>query len=163
MRALAKSVTVVSAALLAGGLAVSAPAMADSSVQTVTAQYDCGAYGVSTLTLRASSGNGTGSIAISTPSGLAPVDIPANSISASLALQQSTGGTVTFAGTANDAAAAGQPVTIGPLTAPVTSGEQVDSYIPAVGSTDTSLTLNVLGQTNTCKAVSLQSPGPITF
>ncbi|MGW7071181.1 hypothetical protein ACWGII_19795 [Streptomyces sp. NPDC054855] len=164
MRHILKASTVATAALFAGGIALAAPSVAaPTTSQTVTASYDCGSYGVSDLTIEASAADGVGSVKISTSSGLAPIDIPANSITATLRLERAGGGTVDFTGTANDAAAAGQPVTIGALTGAVSAGDSLDSYIPAAGSADTSLTLNILGSENTCKAVSKQTPGPIVF
>ncbi|MFC8128437.1 hypothetical protein [Streptomyces sp. NPDC057302] len=164
MRHIIKASTVATAALLVGGVALATPsAAAPTASQTVTASYDCGSYGVSDLKIEASAANGTGSVKISTSGGLAPVDIPADSITATLTLERAGGGTVNFTGTANDAAAAGQPVTIGALTGAVSAGDSLDSYIPAAGSADASLSLNILGSENTCKAVSKQTPGPIVF
>ncbi|WP_228974902.1 hypothetical protein [Streptomyces sp. DH12] len=165
---------VATAGLLLGGIATAAPATAAQSAaasssasasvsQTVTARYDCGAYGVTDLTLEASASGGVGSVRISTSGGLAPFDIPADSISATLRLERAAGGTAVFSGTANDAAAAGQPVTIGPLTGAVSAGDSLDSYVPAAGSGDVSLSLDVLGIANTCNAVGKQTPGPIVF
>jgi hypothetical protein len=155
----------VTAGLLLGGVAAAAPATAvgAAAAQTVTATYDCGAFGVTDLTIEADADNGVGSVRISTSGGLAPVDIPADSITATLSLQRATGGTVAFSGTANKAAAAGEPVVIGPLTGAVSAGDSLDSYIPAAGSGEVSLSLNVLGTSNTCNAVTKQTPGPIVF
>ncbi|MFF2407948.1 hypothetical protein [Streptomyces sp. NPDC058092] len=165
MHPLTKPVTVLSAALFLGSLATVVPASASQTadVQTVTATYDCGSYGTTDLTIHASAASGVGSVKISTSAGLAPVDIPANSITATLRLARAAGGTVSFSGTANDAAAAGRPVVIGALTGSVAAGDSLDSYIPAAGSGDASLSLNILGTANTCVAVSKQSPGPIVF
>ncbi|GFH36367.1 hypothetical protein [Streptomyces pacificus] len=163
MRKLSTVTALTAAGILLGGLAVAAPATAVESAasQTVTATYDCGPYGTTDLTIEASTGNGVVAVRISTSGGVAPADIPADSISATLRLERSAGGTVAFSGTANDAAAADQPVTIGPLTGVVSAGESLDSYIPGAGSTEASLDLNVLGTANTCDAVTQQSPGPI--
>lgn len=164
MRHIAKAATVATGALLLGGVALATPsAAAPAAGQIVTARYDCGSYGVTDLTIEASAANGVGSVKVSTSGGLAPADIPADSITATLRLARDSGGTVAFTGTANQAAAAGQPVTIGPLNAPVSAGDSLDSYIPAAGSTDASLALRILGTDNTCKAVSKQTPGPIVF
>ncbi|MFG2558594.1 hypothetical protein [Streptomyces sp. NPDC048496] len=167
MHKLRTNTAIATAGLLLGGLAIAAPATAVESAaaatQTVTATYDCGPYGTTDLTIEASADNGVGSVRISTSGGLAPADIPADSISATLRLERSVGGTVAFSGTANDAAKAGQPVTIGPLTGVVSAGDSLDSYIPAAGSAEASLSLNVLGAANTCDAVSKQIPGPIVF
>ncbi|UUS31121.1 MULTISPECIES: hypothetical protein [Streptomyces] len=166
MRQILSTTAVATAGLLLGGIATAAPATAVQSAaasQTVTARYDCGAYGVTDLTIEASASGGAGSVRISTSGGLAPFDIPADSISATLRLERAAGGTVAFSGTANDAAAAGQPVTIGPLTGAVSAGDSLDSYVPAAGATDVSLSLNVLGIVNSCNAVGKQTPGPIVF
>lgn len=154
------------ACLLLGGVAAAAaPAAAveAAAAQTVTATYDCGAFGVTDLTIEAEADNGVGSLRISTSGGLAPADIPADSITATLSLERATGGTVAFSGTANEAAGAGEPVVIGPLTGAVSAGDSLDSYIPAAGSGEVSLSLNVLGMSNTCNAVTKQNPGPIVF
>ncbi|MBO8202779.1 hypothetical protein JW613_31560 [Streptomyces smyrnaeus] len=164
MRRIIQAGTVATTAALLGGLALASPASAaPTAVQTVTATYDCGAYGVTDLKIEASAEGGVGSVKVSTSGGLAPADIPADSITATLRLERASGGTVDFSGTANEAAPAGQPVTIGPLTAPVAAGDSLDSYIPAAGSDDASLSLEILGVANTCKAVSKQTPGPIVF
>lgn len=165
MRQFVKISTVAAASLLLGGAALAAPASAvpTAATQTATASYDCGSYGVTTLSIEASAAGGVGSVKVSTSGGLAPVDIPANSITATLRLQNAGGGTVAFTGTANDAAAAGQPVTVGPLTSAVVAGDSLDSYIPAAGSSDYSLSLDIMGAQNTCKAVTKQTPGPFGF
>lgn len=164
MRRIIQAGTVASTAVLLGGLALAAPASAaPAAAQTVTATYDCGSYGVTDLKIEASAEGGVGSVKVSTSGGLAPADIPADSVTATLRLERASGGTVDFTGTANEAAPAGEPLTVGPLTAPVTEGDSLDSYIPADGSDVASLDLEILGQANTCKAVSKQTPGPIVF
>lgn len=156
--------TVAAVAALLGGMALASPASAAPGVaQTVTATYDCGAFGVTDLEIEASAAGGVGSVKVSTSGGLAPADIPADSVTATLRLERASGGTVDFTGTANEAASAGQPLTVGPLTAPIVGGDSLDSYIPAAGSGDVSLSLNILGVPNTCKAVSKQTPGPLVF
>lgn len=156
---------VATACLLLGGVAAAAPtaAVEAAAAQTVTASYDCGAFGVTDLTIEAEADNGVGSVRISTSDGLAPVDLPADSITATLSLERATGGTVAFSGTANEAAGAGEPVVIGPLTGAVSAGDSLDSYIPAAGSGEVSLSLDVNGTSNTCNAVTKQTPGPIVF
>ncbi|MFD3919047.1 hypothetical protein [Streptomyces sp. NPDC058595] len=156
--------TAAAAAALLGGMALASPASAaPGAAQTVSATYDCGAFGVTDLEIEASASGGVGSVKVSTSGGLAPADIPADSVTATLRLERAAGGTVDFTGTANEAAPAGQPLTVGPLTAPVVAGDSLDSYIPATGSSDVSLSLNILGVQNTCKAVSKQTPGPLVF
>ncbi|MEU5124689.1 hypothetical protein [Streptomyces mobaraensis] len=170
MRKKLTAASVAAAALLLGGLATAGPAAAaagsaagSSGVQTVTARYDCGRFGVTDLTIEGSADHGVGSIRFSTSGGIAPADIPADSVSATLRLRKADGGIASFSGTANAATPAGQPVVVGPLTGPVAAGDRLDSYIPAAGSGDSSLSLNVLGTANTCTAVSLQTPGPLVF
>ncbi|MBZ4322459.1 hypothetical protein [Streptomyces huiliensis] len=164
MRKKLTATSVATAALLLGGLAVAGPAAATpAGVQVVSARYDCGPFGVTDLTIEATADNGVGSVRFSTGAGLAPADIPAGSISATLRLRKADGGVASFSGTANAATPAGQPVVVGPLTGPVAAGDRLDSYLPAAGSGDTSLSLNVLGTANTCTAVTAQTPGPLVF
>jgi hypothetical protein len=83
-------------------------------------------------------------------------------LSADLLLTLNGGDTqTTFSGTSNPAMAAGDPVTVGPLSGTVASGDSLDSYL-ATGDAY-SLRIVYLGIPVTCQATTVQDPGPFVF
>ncbi|MGW3655786.1 hypothetical protein ACWD6R_08765 [Streptomyces sp. NPDC005151] len=69
-RTFSKSTSALVAALLLGGVAAGPSVAADGpAVQKVTASYDRGAFGVTSLTIQTSAKNGVASVRISTSAG----------------------------------------------------------------------------------------------
>ncbi|TPQ21675.1 hypothetical protein [Streptomyces sporangiiformans] len=147
------------AALAAGTLSVTglalAPAAAAVVPQTATINANCGIYGGGEATLTATQ-NGTSATITVTSAIAAPVALSADSIASTLTMAKAGGGTTEFTGTKNPAMAAGDSVTVGPLSGTVASGDSLE----ANGG---SLKMVVLGLTVTCTADGPQSPGPFVF
>ncbi|MDN0201039.1 hypothetical protein [Streptomyces sp. S.PNR 29] len=148
------------AALAAGALAVAGLALAPTAVavtpQTATITADCGFFGGGEATLTATQNGTAATLTLSSAAITAPVALGADSISSTLTLVKSGGGTVAFTGTKNPAMAAGAPVTVGPLAGTVASGDSLQAY-------GGSLRMTVFGITITCTATGPQSPGPFVF
>jgi hypothetical protein len=148
------------AALAAGTLSVTglalAPAAAAVVPQTATINATCGIYGGGEATLTATQNGTSATITVTSSAITAPVALSADSIASTLTMAKAGGGTTEFTGTKNPAMAAGDGVTVGPLSGTVASGDSLD----ANGG---SLKMVVLGLTVTCTADGPQSPGPFVF
>ncbi|MFF7307420.1 hypothetical protein [Streptomyces sp. NPDC008137] len=148
------------AALAAGALAVSglafAPAALAVTPQTATINADCGTFGSGEATLTATQNGTAATVTVKSSAITAPIALGADSITSSLTLVKSGGGTVAFTGTENPAMAAGAPVEVGPLSGTVASGDSLEAF-------GGSLKMTVFGITITCTATGPQSPGPFVF
>ncbi|MCW8099188.1 hypothetical protein [Streptomyces tauricus] len=148
----------IGAALAAGTLAASlalAPGAAAVVPQSATIEADCGVYGGGAATLTATQ-DGTGATITVTSSITAPLALAEDSIASTLSLVKAGGGTTAFTGTENPAIAAGEGVTVGPLTGTVAAGDSLEAF-------GGSLQMVVFGITITCTANGPQSPGPFVF
>ncbi|MBG0855360.1 hypothetical protein I2W78_26795 [Streptomyces spinoverrucosus] len=148
------------AALTVGALAVTgvllAPAAVAVTPESATLTADCGSFGGGQATLTATQ-NGTAATMTLTSSEItAPIGLGADSIASTLTLVKGSGGTTVFSGTENPAMAAGDPVTVGPLSGTVASGDSLEAF-------GGSLRMTVFGITITCTATGPQSPGPFVF
>lgn len=147
------------AALAVGTLAATALAFAPAALavtpDTATITADCGAFGSGEATLVATQ-DGTSATVTVTSAIDAPIPLSADSITSTLTFVNGNGGTTVFSGTENPAIATGDPVTVGPLSGTVASGDSLESY-------GGSLQIVVLGITVTCTATGPQSPGPFVF
>lgn len=148
------------AALAAGALAVTglafAPAALAVTPQTATISADCGTFGSGEATLTATQDGTAATLTVKSSAITAPIALGENSISSTLTLVKSGGGTVDFSGTENPAMAAGAPVEVGPLSGTVASGDSLEAF-------GGSLKMTVFGITITCTATGPQSPGPFVF
>ncbi|MGI5454714.1 hypothetical protein ACQEWB_16355 [Streptomyces sp. CA-249302] len=149
------------AALAVGTLAVTglafAPTAAAVTPDTATITADCGAFGGGEATLTATQDGTAATVTLTSSAITAPIALSADSITSDLTfVNNTTGGTTSFTGTENPAMAAGDPVTVGPLSGTVASGDSLEAY-------GGSLTMTVFGITITCTATAAQSPGPFVF
>ncbi len=148
------------AALAAGALAVTglafAPAALAVTPQTATISADCGTFGSGEATLTATQDGTAATLTVKSAAITAPIALGEDSISSTLTLVKSGGGTVDFTGTENPARAAGAPVEVGPLSGTVASGDSLEAF-------GGSLKMTVFGITITCTATGPQSPGPFVF
>ena len=148
------------AALAAGALAVTglafAPAALAVTPQTATNRADCGTFGSGEATLTATQDGTAATLTVKSSAITAPIALGEDSISSTLTLVKSGGGTVDFSGTENPAMAAGAPVEVGPLSGTVASGDSLEAF-------GGSLKMTVFGITITCTATGPQSPGPFVF
>ena len=148
------------AALAAGALAVTglafAPAALAVTPQTATISADCGTFGSGEATLTATQDGTAATLTVKSSAITAPIALGEDSISSTLTLVKSGGGTVDFSGTENPAMAAGSPVEVGPLSGTVASGDSLEAF-------GGSLKMTVFGITITCTATGPQSPGPFVF
>ncbi|MEU9626845.1 hypothetical protein [Streptomyces luteogriseus] len=148
------------AALAAGALAVTglafAPAALAVTPQTATISADCGTFGSGEATLTATQDGTAATLTVKSSAITAPIALGEDSISSTLTLVKSGGGTVDFSGTENPAMAAGAPVEVGPLSGTVASGDSLEAF-------GGSLRMTVFGITITCTATGPQSPGPFVF
>ncbi|MFJ3619646.1 hypothetical protein ACIPSH_16055 [Streptomyces iakyrus] len=148
------------AALAAGALAVTglafAPAALAVTPQTATINADCGTFGSGEATLTATQDGTAATVTVKSSAITAPIGLGEDSISSTLTLVKSGGGTVDFTGTENPAMAAGAPVEVGPLSGTVASGDSLEAF-------GGSLKMTVFGITITCTASGPQSPGPFVF
>ena len=148
------------AALAAGALAVTglafAPAALAVTPQTATISADCGTVGSGEATLTATQDATAATLTVKSSAITAPIALGEDSISSTLTLVKSGGGTVDFSGTENPAMAAGAPVEVGPLSGTVASGDSLEAF-------GGSLKMTVFGITITCTATGPQSPGPFVF
>ncbi|MFF4796926.1 hypothetical protein ACFY1U_00750 [Streptomyces sp. NPDC001351] len=147
------------AAVAVGALAAASLAFAPSALavtpQSATITADCGSFGGGEATLTATQ-DGTAATITVTSAITAPIALSQDSISSTLTLVNASGGTTAFTGTKNPAMAAGDPVTVGPLSGTVASGDSLEAY-------GGSLQMTVFGVTITCTATGPQSPGPFVF
>ncbi|GAA2499479.1 hypothetical protein [Streptomyces longisporus] len=147
------------AAMAVGALAAASLAFAPSALavtpQSATITADCGSFGGGQATLTATQ-DGTAATITVTSAITAPIALSQDSISSTLTLVNASGGTTAFTGTKNPAMAAGDPVTVGPLSGTVASGDSLEAY-------GGSLQMTVFGITITCTATGPQSPGPFVF
>ncbi|MGY0067233.1 hypothetical protein ACWZEH_10455 [Streptomyces sp. QTS137] len=149
------------AALAAGALAVCGLALAPSAAAvapgSATITADCGSFGGGEATLTATQNGSAATLTLSTSAFTAPVALGQDSINSTLTLVNDNGGTVRFAGTKNPAMAAGDSLSVGPLSGTVASGDSLEAY-------GGSLRMTVFGFiTITCTAEGPQSPGPFVF
>jgi len=148
------------AALAAGTLAVTGLALAPTAAavvpQTATIDATCGIYGGGAATLTATQDGTSATITVTSSDITAPVALGEDSIASTLSMVKAGGGTTEFTGTENPAMAAGDGVTVGPLSGTVAAGDSLE----ANGG---SLKMVVLGITITCTAEGPQSPGPFVF
>jgi hypothetical protein len=148
------------AALAAGALAVTglafAPAALAVTPQTATISADCGTFGSGEAILTATQDGTAATLTVKSSAITAPIALGEDSISSTLTLVKSGGGTVDFTGTENPAMAAGAPVEVGPLSGTVASGDSLEAF-------GGSLKMTVFGITITCTATGPQSPGPFVF
>ncbi|WP_335936581.1 hypothetical protein [Streptomyces sp. PTD5-9] len=142
----------VCSALAAGTLAL-APTAGAVSPTTATISFDCGIYGSGSATLTATQNGTAATINVSTSAITAPIQVGANSVKSTLTLTKGTS-TVTFTGSSNPTIPAGSPVSTGPLSGTVASGDSLQAK---------SLKVVVMGITATCNATTAQSPGPFVF
>ena len=146
------------AALVVGALAATglafAPAALAVTPDTATINADCGFFGSGQATLTATQ-DGTAATVTVTSAINAPLPLAEDSIASTLTFVNANG-TTTFTGTENPAIATGDPVTVGPLSGTVNSGDSLESY-------GGSLQIVVFGITVTCSATAPQAPGPFVF
>ncbi|ARP74057.1 hypothetical protein LK07_10515 [Streptomyces pluripotens] len=151
--------TATGAALVAGALAVTglafAPTAAAVTPQSATFTANCGIFGGGAATLTATQSGGSATLTLATAI-TTPLPLAKDSIASTLTMAKAGGGSTVFSGTKNPAMAAGDPVTVGPLTGTVASGDSLDVY-------GGSLKMVFFGITVTCTASAPQSPGPFVF
>ncbi|MET8824694.1 hypothetical protein ABZX40_17475 [Streptomyces sp. NPDC004610] len=153
--------TGMSAALVVGALAVTGLALAPTALAvtpaTATIDADCGSLGGGAATLTATQNGSAATVTLTSTDITAPVALGADSIVATLTLVKAGGGTVAFSGTENPAMNAGDPVTVGPLSGTVASGDRLEAF-------GGELKMTIWGFiTLTCTATAPQSPGPFVF
>ncbi|MFE1950887.1 hypothetical protein ACFW9D_10505 [Streptomyces sp. NPDC059524] len=139
---------------LAAGVLALAPAAGAVAPQTATISFDCGTWGSGSATLTAAQNGTAATIEVSTSAITAPINVGAGSVNSTLTLTNHGTGAVQFTGNSNPAIPAGSPVSTGPLTGTVASGDSLEA---------TSLKVVVFGITATCTATSAQAPGPLVF
>ena len=148
------------AAVAVGALAAASLAFAPSALavtpQSATITADCGSFGGGEATLTATQDGTAATITVTSSAITAPIALSQDSISSTLTMVKASGGTTSFTGTKNPAMAAGDPVTVGPLSGTVASGDSLEAY-------GGSLQMTVFGITITCTATGAQSPGPFVF
>jgi len=152
--------TSTGAAVAVGALAAASLAFAPSALavtpQSATITADCGSFGGGEATLTATQDGTAATITVTSSAITAPIALSQDSISSTLTMVRASGGTTAFTGTKNPAMAAGDPVTVGPLSGTVASGDSLEAY-------GGSLQMTVFGITITCTATGAQSPGPFVF
>ncbi|MPY60643.1 hypothetical protein [Streptomyces spongiae] len=150
----------VSAALVAGSVAVAglafAPSAAAVTPQSATITANCGLYGGGSATLTATQTGTSATVTVSSSAITAPLALSEDSIQSTLTFVKASGGTTVFSGKENPAMAAGDGVTVGPLTGTVAAGDSLEAY-------GGSLKMVIFGITVTCTATGKQSPGPFVF
>jgi hypothetical protein len=146
----------LAAGTLAAGLAL-APGAAAVVPQSATIIADCGAYGGGEATLTATQTGTSATITLSSSEITSPLALDADSIASTLTMTKASGGTTAFTGTKNPAMAAGDGVSVGPLTGTVAPGDSLEAF-------GGSLKMVIFGFiTVTCTAEGAQSPGPFVF
>lgn len=152
--------TATGAALAVGALAVTALAFAPAALavtpQTATITADCGAFGGGAATLTATQNGTSATLTLKSTAVTAPLALSADSITSKLTMVKAGGGSTVFSGKKNPAMAAGDPVTVGPLSGTVASGDSLEAH-------GGSLQMTIFGITITCTATGNQSPGPFVF
>ncbi|MFF0224506.1 hypothetical protein [Streptomyces sp. NPDC004629] len=152
--------TATGAALAVGALAVTglafAPAALAVTPQSATITADCGAFGGGAATLTATQNGTSATLTLKSTAVTAPLALSADSITSKLTMVKAGGGSTVFSGKKNPAMAAGDPVTVGPLSGTVASGDSLEAH-------GGSLQMTVFGITITCTATGNQSPGPFVF
>ncbi|MFJ8792796.1 hypothetical protein [Streptomyces sp. NPDC102462] len=152
--------TATGAALAVGALAVTglafAPAALAVTPQTATITADCGAFGGGAATLTATQNGTSATLTLKSTAVTAPLALSADSITSKLTMVKAGGGSTVFSGKKNPAMAAGDPVTVGPLSGTVASGDSLEAH-------GGSLQMTIFGITITCTATGNQSPGPFVF
>ncbi|AVH58819.1 MULTISPECIES: hypothetical protein [Streptomyces] len=150
----------IAAALAAGTLAATglafAPAAAAVVPQTATINATCSIGGSGAATLTATQNGTAATITLSSTEITAPISVAEDSVSSTLTMVKTGGGTTVFSGTKNPAIPAGGGVTVGPLDGTVASGDSLEAF-------GGSLEMVVFGITITCTAGAPQSPGPFVF
>ncbi|MFG3661139.1 hypothetical protein [Streptomyces sp. NPDC047706] len=148
------------AALTIGALAVTgvllAPAALAVTPGSATLTADCSGFGGGEATLTATQDGTAATMTLTSTEITAPIGLGADSVASTLTLVKGGGGSTVFSGRENPAMAAGDPVTVGPLSGTVASGDSLEAY-------GGSLRMTVFGITITCKATGPQSPGPFVF
>ncbi|MFC3578040.1 hypothetical protein ACFOZ0_33250 [Streptomyces yaanensis] len=147
--------TALLAAVAATGLALTQTAAAVTP-QSATITADCGSFGGGAATLTATQSGTAATITLTSSAIKAPLALSKDSITSTLTMVKASGGTTAFTGKKNPAMAAGDPVTVGPLSGTVASGDSLEAY-------GGSLKMTVFGITITCTAKAKQSPGPFVF
>lgn len=146
--------------MAAGALAVAglafAPTAAAVTPQTATITASCGIFGGGSASLTATQSGTSATMTLTSSAISAPVAVAQDSISSTLTLVKAGGGTTAFSGTKNPAMAGGDPVSVGPLSGTVASGDSLEAY-------GGSLKMVIFGVTVTCTATAPQSPGPFVF
>ncbi|MFF7973291.1 hypothetical protein [Streptomyces sp. NPDC007905] len=152
--------TATGAALVAGALAVTglvfAPTAAAVTPQSAAINATCGFFGGGTATLTATQSGTSATFTLTSSAVKAPVAVAKDSITSKLTLVRASGGTAVFSGTTNPAMNAGDPVSVGPLSGTVASGDSLEAY-------GGSLQMTIFGVNVTCTATAKQSPGPFVF
>ncbi len=133
----------------------SRPVRSAVTPQTATITADCGIFGGGAATITATQ-DGTAATVTVTSSITAPLALSQDSISSTFTFVNASGGTTVFSGTKNPAMATGDPVTVGPLSGTVASGDSLEAY-------GGSLQMTIFGIAVTCTATEAQSPGPFVF
>ncbi|NGO45328.1 hypothetical protein [Streptomyces ureilyticus] len=150
----------IGAAVAAGTLAMTgfvlAPSAAAVVPQSATINAECSLLGGGEATLTATQDGTSATITVSSTDITSPIALGEDSIQASLTMVKASGGITTFSGTENPAIAAGEGVTVGPLTGTVAAGDSLEAF-------GGSLNLTVIGINITCTAQEPQSPGPFVF
>ncbi|MFY1676819.1 MULTISPECIES: hypothetical protein [unclassified Streptomyces] len=149
------------AALAAGTLAVTGLALAPTAhavtPETATITADCGSWGGGASTLTATQDGTSATVTLTADAISAPIALGEDSIVSELTMVTGDGGTARFGGTENPAIAAGESVTVGPLSGTVAPGDSLEAF----GGT---LKMTVFGFiTITCTATGPQAPGPFVF
>ena len=147
--------TALLAAVAASGLALTQTAAAVTP-QSATITADCGSFGGGEATLTATQSGTSATITVSSSAITVPIAIAKDSVTSTATMVKASGGTTVFSGKKNPAMSAGSPVTVGPLSGTVASGDKLEAY-------GGSLKLTVFGITITCTAKAPQSPGPFVF
>ncbi|MFF4014218.1 hypothetical protein [Streptomyces sp. NPDC001843] len=148
------------AAVLVGALAVTglafAPTAAAVTPTTATINATCGLFGGGAATLTATQDGTSATITLSSSAIKTPLALAKDSITSKLTMVKASGGTTVFSGKKNPAMAAGDPVTVGPLSGTVASGDSLEFY-------GGSLVMTIFGINVTCTSTAKQSPGPFVF
>ncbi|WP_037675728.1 hypothetical protein [Streptomyces griseus] len=141
--------------LALGGLAL-APAAVAVTPQAATITADCGIFGGGAATLTATQDGTAATLTLTSTAIKAPIALAKDSITSTLTLVKTGGGNAVFSGKVNPAMAVGAPITVGPLSGTVASGDTLEMY-------GGSLKMVVWGITITCTAKAPQAPGPFVF
>ncbi|MGW2635569.1 hypothetical protein [Streptomyces sp. NPDC001348] len=152
--------TTTGAAVLVGALAATglafAPSAAAVTPTTATINATCGLFGGGAATLTATQDGTSATITLSSSAIKTPLALAKDSITSKLTMVKASGGTTVFSGKKNPAMAAGDPVTVGPLSGTVASGDSLEFH-------GGSLVMTIFGINVTCTSTANQSPGPFVF